>query len=71
MRRIFILCISLAMSALAFNNCAYPEWEPEPSTGTEGGFGSTTPVLPAVTDFSIVASVVQTKSELSETGELV
>lgn len=71
MRRIFILCISLAMSALAFNNCAYPEWEPEPSTGTEGGFGTTTPVLPAVTDFSIVASVVQTKSGLSETGELV
>ena len=71
MRRIFILCISLAMSALAFNNCAYPEWEPEPSTGTEGGFGSTTPVLPAVTDFSLVATIAQTKSELSETGELV
>ena len=71
MRRIFILCISLAMSALAFNNCAYPEWEPEPSTDSEGGYGSVTPVLPAVTDFSIVATIAQTKSELSETGELI
>ena len=71
MRRIFILCISLAMSALAFNNCAYPEWEPEPSTDADGGYNTVTPVLPAVTDFSLVASIVQTKSELSETGELV
>ena len=71
MRRIFILCITLAMSALAFNNCAYPEWEPEPSTDSEGGYGSVTPVLPAVTDFSIVATLAQTKSELSETGELI
>lgn len=71
MRRIFILCISLAMSALAFNNCAYPEWEPEPSTDAEGGYNSVTPVLPAVTDFSLVATIAQTKSELSETGELV
>ena len=71
MRRIFILCISLAMSALAFNNCAYPEWEPEPSTDADGGYNTVTPVLPAVTDFSIVASIAQTKSELSETGELI
>ena len=33
MRRIFILCMSLAMSAFAFNNCAYPDWEPESSAG--------------------------------------
>ena len=25
--------MSLAMSAFAFNNCAYPDWEPESSAG--------------------------------------
>ena len=37
MRRIFILCISLAMSAFAFNSCEYPDWAPESSTGGDEG----------------------------------
>ena len=70
MRRIFILCISLAMSALAFNSCEYPDWVPEPSTGEDG---ENTPVLviPAVTDFSVIAQIAQTKSEISPVGEIV
>ena len=70
MRRIFILCISLAMSAFAFNSCEYPDWVPEPSTGDDG---EKTPglVIPAVTDFSVITKIAQTKSEVSPTGELV
>lgn len=71
MRRITILCMALAMSAFAFNNCAYPDWEPEPSTGDPDGDGKPTPELPAVTDFSVVASIAQTKSEVSEEGAIV
>ena len=70
MRRIFILCISLAMSAFAFNSCEYPDWVPEPSKGDDG---EKTPglVIPAVTDFSVILKIAQTKSEVSPTGELV
>ena len=70
MRRITILCMALAMSAFAFTNCAYPDWEPEPSTGESDGTTSG-PVIPAETDFSVVASIAQTKSEVSEEGALV
>ena len=70
MRRIFILCMSLAMSAFAFNNCAYPDWEPEQSKGgSDGGNGSGL-VIPAVTDFSVYASIAQTKSVVTEEGGL-
>ena len=70
MRRIIILCISLAMSAFAFNSCEYPDWEPEPSKGGAGNESSGL-VIPAVTDFSVIAQIAQTKSEVSPAGELV
>ena len=70
MRRISILCISLAMSAFAINSCQYPDWEPEPSKGGDGS-GSSGLVIPAVTDFSVNAFIAQTKSEVSPLGELV
>ena len=71
MRRIFILGISLAMSAFAFNSCEYPDWVPESSAGT--GDDDKTPgvVIPAVTDFSVVAQIAQTKSAVSPEGGLV
>ena len=69
MKRIFILCISLAMTAFAFNSCDYPDWEPEPSTGGEGGNNSGL-VIPAVTDFSVIAQIAQTKSGLTPEGQL-
>ena len=71
MRRIFILCMSLAMSAFAFNNCAYPDWEPESSPGTGDGDNTSGLVIPAVTDFSVIAQIAQTKSALSSNGEIV
>lgn len=71
MRRITILCMALAMSAFAFSNCAYPDWEPEPSKGGSDGGDRPGLVIPAVTDFSLVASIAQTKSEVSEEGALV
>lgn len=71
MRRITILCMALAMSAFAFTNCAYPDWEPEPSKGDTDGGDRPTVVIPAVTDFSVYASIAQTKSEVSEEGTLV
>ncbi len=71
MRRITILCMALAMSAFAFNNCAYPDWEPEPSKGGSGDGDGPGLVIPTVTDFSIVASIAQTKSEVSDEGALV
>ena len=60
MRRIFILCISLAMSAFAFNSCEYPDWAPESSTGGDEGDKTPGVVIPAVTDFSVVAQIAQT-----------
>lgn len=71
MKRITILCMALAMSAFTLSNCAYPDWEPEPSKG--GSDGGDTPglVIPTVTDFSLYASIEQTKSEVTEEGALV
>ena len=71
MRRITILCMALAMSAFAFSNCAYPDWEPEPSKGGSGDGDGPGLIIPTVTDFSIVASIAQTKSEVSDEGALV
>ncbi len=71
MRRITILCMALAMSAFAFNNCAYPDWEPEPSKGGSEDGDAPGLVIPAVTDFSVVASIAQTRSEVSDEGTLV
>jgi hypothetical protein len=70
MRRIFILGLTLAMSAFTFNNCAYPDWEPEPSTGNTDGDGTTNPGGPSSTAFSVVASIAQTKSEATAEGVL-
>lgn len=70
MRRITILCMALAMSAFAFSSCAYQDWEPEPSKGGSDGNGSGL-VIPAVTDFSVYASIAQTKSVVTEEGALV
>ena len=70
MRRITILCMALAMSAFAFSSCAYQDWEPETSKGgfdTGNGPGL---VIPAVTDFSVYASIAQTKSVVTEEGAL-
>ena len=69
MRRIPILCMALAMSAFAFSSCAYQDWEPEPSKGGSDGNGSGL-VIPAVTDFSVYASIAQTKSVVTEEGAL-
>ena len=70
MRRITILCMALAMSAFAFSSCAYQDWEPEPSKGgSDTGNGSDL-VIPAVTDFSVYASIAQTKSVVTEEGAL-
>ena len=70
MKRITILCLALAMSAFAISNCAYPDWEPEPSKGgSDEGNGSGL-VIPAVTDFSVYASLAQTKSVVTEEGAL-
>lgn len=70
MRRITILCMALAMSAFAFSSCAYQDWEPEPSKGgSDSGNGSGL-VIPAVTDFSVYASIAQTKSVVTEEGAL-
>ncbi|MBR5834036.1 MAG: hypothetical protein IKY48_05630, partial [Bacteroidales bacterium] len=71
MRRIFVLCISLAMAAFAFNSCEYPDWAPESSTGGDEGGNSTGVVIPAVTDFSVIAQIAQTKSALTPDGELI
>ena len=70
MRRIFILGLTLTMSAFTFNNCAYPDWEPEPSTGNTDGDGTTNPGGPSSTAFSVVASIAQTKSEATAEGVL-
>ncbi len=70
MRRITILCMALAMSAFAFSSCTYQDWEPEPSKGgSDTGNGSDL-VIPAVTDFSVYASIAQTKSVVTEEGAL-
>ena len=70
MRRIIILCMALAMSAFAFNNCAYPDWQPEPSTGESGDGGSTvTPTDPSKA-FSVVATVAQTRTEADAEGAI-
>lgn len=70
MRRITILCMALAMSAFALTNCAYQDWEPEPSKGgSDSGNGSGL-VIPAVTDFSVYASIAQTRSVVTEEGGL-
>lgn len=70
MRRIIILCMALAMSAFAFNNCAYPDWQPEPSTGESGDGGSTvTPTDPSKA-FSVVATIAQTRTEADAEGAI-
>jgi hypothetical protein len=61
--------MALAMSAFAFSSCAYQDWEPEPSKGGSDGNGSGL-VIPAVTDFSVYASIAQTKSVVTEEGAL-
>lgn len=71
MRRITILCMALAMSAFTLSNCAYPDWEPEPSKGGSDGGDNPGLVIPTVTDFSLYASIEQTKSEVTEEGALV
>jgi len=62
--------MALAMSAFAFSSCAYQDWEPEPSKGGSDGNGSGL-VIPAVTDFSVYASIAQTRSVVTEEGALV
>ena len=71
MKRITILCMALAMSAFTLSNCAYPDWEPEPSKGGSDGGDNPGLVIPTVTDFSLYASIEQTKSEVTEEGALV
>lgn len=71
MKRITILCMALAMSAFTLSNCAYPDWEPEPSKGGSDGGDNPGLVIPTVTDFSLYASIEQTKSEVAEEGALV
>ena len=70
MRRITILCMALAMSAFALTNCAYPDWEPEQSKGGSDSGNGPGLVIPAVTDFSVYASIAQTKSVVTEEGGL-
>ena len=70
MRRITILCMALAMSAFALTNCAYPDWEPEQSNGGSDSGNGPGLVIPAVTDFSVYASIAQTKSVVTEEGGL-
>ena len=70
MRRITILCMALAMSAFALTNCAYPDWEPEQSKGGSDSGNGPGLVIPAVTDFSVYASIPQTKSVVTEEGGL-
>lgn len=70
MKRITILCLALAMSAFAISNCAYPDWEPEPSKGSSDEGNGSGLVIPAVTDFSVYASLAQTKSVITEEGAL-
>ena len=70
MRRITILCMALAMSAFALTNCAYPDWEPEQSKGGSDSGNGPGLVIPAVTDFSVYASIAQTKSVVTEDGGL-
>ena len=70
MRRIIILGLTLAMSAFALNNCAYPDWEPEaPSENTGGDGGTTTPVDPDKA-FSVTASIAETKTAATEAGNI-
>ena len=70
MRRITILCMALALSAFAFSSCAYQDWEPEPSKGGSDSGNGPGLVIPAVTDFSVYASIAQTKSVVTEEGGL-
>ena len=70
MKRITILCMALAMSAFAISNCAYPDWEPEQSKGGSDSGNGPGLVIPAVTDFSVYASIAQTKSVVTEEGGL-
>ena len=70
MRRIIILGLTLAMSAFALNNCAYPDWEPEaPSENTGGDGGTTTPVDPDKA-FSVTAGIAETKTAATEAGSI-
>ena len=70
MRRITILCMALAMSAFAFSSCAYQDWVPEPSKGGSDSGNDSGLVIPAVTDFSVYASLAQTTSLVTEEGAL-
>ncbi|MBQ8170042.1 MAG: hypothetical protein IJZ98_04805 [Bacteroidales bacterium] len=69
MRRFIILVMTLAMAAFAFNNCAYPDWEPQAPSGETGDGGTVTPTDPDKA-FSVVATIVETKTVSSETGTL-
>ena len=67
MRRFIILVMTLAMAAFAFNNCAYPDWEPQAPSGETGDGGTVTPTDPDKA-FSVVATIAETKTVSSETG---
>lgn len=69
MRRILFLGLTLAMSAFLFTNCAFQDWEPQPSENN-GDVGGNTPGEKTDVPFEIAASIVQTKTANND-GELV
>lgn len=69
MRRFIILVMTLAMAAFAFNNCAYPDWEPQAPSDDTGNVDPVTPTDPSKA-FSVVASIAETKTVSSETGTI-
>ena len=69
MRRFIILVMTLAMAAFAFNNCAYPDWEPQAPSEDTGNVDPVTPTDPSKA-FSVVASIAETKTVSSETGTI-
>ena len=69
MRRILFLGLTLAMSAFFFTNCAFQDWEPQPSENN-GDVGGNTPGEKTDVPFEVVASFVQTKTA-NNGGELV
>ena len=61
MRRILYLGLTLAMSAFLFTNCAFEDWEPQPSENT-GDPGTPGQGEQKNVPFNVIASVVKTKT---------
>ncbi|MBQ8421670.1 MAG: hypothetical protein IJX11_05350 [Bacteroidales bacterium] len=62
MRRILFLGFTLATSAFLLTNCAYQEWEPQPSDSTSSDNGTVPPGTEKNVPFEVKAHVAATKT---------